>query len=408
MTDAIAKDKGAPRKPRRRRVTVLKRKARVTDLLYLTALLRQLAACHAPIPEGLGRMAADCPNNQVSMHLNRLAEHMQAGETLSGAMRQSPKFFPRYYVDLVELAGTSDQLEATLAGLTHEVESRRQSGHTVRNRVAYIVIVLSYVIFVSSLLSSSTFPVMNEMAKEMGGQLHGPPKMGATLMKYTGFLSGPVGGFTNGVGEVFNKMLVNSNHSPEYYGASSGFASAAPVLIGGGLLAALLLVPALLLLRPCLYVLGHLPVVRRMVLYAQWGHALRVLSLLLARGVPLDKALESTACSDVQGRVKSALRRLSQHARSGLSLSEALAKEGRAVPGSLRSAAAFGEHAGSLAEALGRLSYAYRLRAERSMRMLSNLLFPLAIMGCGVLVLAINSRFFGLLSNTVDGILYQL
>ena len=407
MTDSNAKDSGTPKKRRMRRVSLLKRKARISDLLYLTALLRQLAACQAPIPEGLARMAADCPNNQVSMHLNRLAEHMQAGETLSGAMRQSPKFFPRYYADLVELAGTSDLLETTLAGLMHEVESRRQSGHTVRNRVAYIVIVLSYVVFVSSLLSASAFPKIDDSVKEAGGQLQGTPSMGTAVMKYTAFLSGPVSGFTNGVGQATNK-LVNGNQNPDYDQSPSGLTAAVPVLFGGGMLAALFVTAALLLLRPCLYLFGHLPVVRRMVLYAHWGHALRVLSLLLARGVPLDKALDTAAGSDVQGRVKSALRRLSQQARSGLSLSEALAKEGWCVPGSLRTAAVFGEHAGSLAEALGRVSYAYRLRAERSMRMLSNLLFPLAIMGCGVLVLAINSRFFGLLSNTIDGILYQL
>jgi type II secretory pathway component PulF len=407
MTNSTATEHDAPKRRRMRRVSLFKRKVRLADLLYLTALLRQLAACHASLPEGVARMAADCPNNQVSMHLNRLSEHMQAGETLSGAMRQSPKFFPRYYVDLVELAGNSDQLETTLAGLIHEVESRLQSGHTVRNRVAYIVIVLSYVVFVSSLLSASAYPTIGDTTKILHGQLHGIPGMGAAVMKYTGFLSKPVSKFTQDAGQLANKML-SGRQSSDGYEDPSIFAVAAPVLFGGAILAALFLTAVLLLLRPCLYVLRHLPGVRRILLYAQWGHALRVLSLLLARGMPLDRALDTAAGSDVQRSVRSALRRLSQQVRSGISLSEALAKEGWRVPGSLRTAAAFGESAGSLGEALERVSYAYRLRAERSMRMLSNLLFPLAIMGCGVLVLAINSRFFGLLSNSIDGILYQL
>jgi type IV pilus assembly protein PilC len=407
MMKSAATDNGTPKKPRMRRVSLFKRKARVADLVYLTTLLRQLAACHAPLPAGLSSMAADCPNNQVSMHLNRLAEHMQAGETLSGAMRQSPKFFPRYYVDLVELAGNSDQLETTFAGLIHEVESRLQSGHAVRNRVAYVVLVLSYVIFVSSLLSASVFPMVNDMTKELDGQLHGTPSMGTAVMRYTSFLSGPVGEFTTGAGRVLNQVLTGKQN-PDPYESPSAFNSAVPMLLGGGLLAAVFMTAALLLLRPCLHLLGHLPVVRRMVLYGQWGHALRVLSLLLAGRMPLDKALDAAAGSDVQRTVKSTLRRLSQQVRSGLSLSEALAKEGWRVPGSLRSAAAFGEHSGTLADVLGRVAYAYRLRAERSLRMLSNLMFPLAIMGCGVLVLAINSRFFGLLTNMVDGILFHL
>ena len=383
MTNSVAGDGGIPKRRRMRRVSLFKRKAGIGDLLQLTALLRQLAGCRAPLPAGLSKMAADCPNNQVSMHLNRLAEHMEAGETLSGAMRQSPKFFPRYYVDLVELAGNSDQLEAAFAGLLHEVESRRRVGHSVRNRVAYVVIVLSYIIFVSSLLSASVFPMMNDTTREMGGQLHGTPDMGAAVMQYTSFLSGPVKGFTDGAAEV----LKGKRH-PDLYESPSAFNSAVPMLLGGGLLAALFVTAALLLLRPCLYLLGQLPFVRRMVMYGQWGHALRVLSLLLARRMPLDRALDTAAGSDVQRTVRTVLLRLGQHARSGLSLSEALAKEGWRVPGSLRSAAAFGEGAGTLADSLGRVAYAYRLRAERSARMLSNLMFPLAIMGCGVLVLA--------------------
>ena len=145
-----------PGKSRRiRRVSVLRRRAKTKDLLLVTEFLRQLAACRAPMLEGLARMAADCPNNQASMHLNRLAEHMQAGETLSGAMRQSPKFFPRYYVDLVEVAETSNQLDTALSGLTHEVQSRQQAGHKVRNRIAYMAILLAYIVLVSSIMAGS-------------------------------------------------------------------------------------------------------------------------------------------------------------------------------------------------------------------------------------------------------------
>ncbi len=383
-----------------RRVSVLPRRARTKDLFLLTELLRQLAACHASMVEGLARMAANCPNNQASMHLNRLAEHMQAGETLSGAMRQSPKFFPRYYIDLVEVAEGADQLAATLSWLMYEIQSRQQAGHKVRNRFAYITILLAYIVFVSSVLVSGAFPSVELLTTDLGGHVHGLPDFGMQIMGYTGFLSGVIGAANKSPDKMI-EQLVNNGASPLPTIPMS-------VLLGGALLAAVFLLAALLLSVPGKYLFRQLPGIRRIILYAQWGHALRVLSLLLSRGVPLDRALDSAAGSDVQHGVQSALRRLSERVRSGQSFPEALATEGWRVPGSLQSAVAFGEHAGCLSESLSRVSHAYRLRAERAGCMLSNILFPLAIMGCGVLVLAIETRFFGLLCNSMDTLLYQI
>ena len=400
--------RSAPSEPRRlRQPSLLKRRAGTGDLLLLTGLLRQLAACKAPLVEGLVRTAADCPNNQVSMHLSRLAEYMQAGHSLSEAMRQSPRFFPGFYIDLVELAETSDQLEPTLATLLHEIENQRKSGTTLRNQVGYITIVLAYVIFVSGLLSGSAFPVAEDVARSLQGAENGPPRFGRAVMHYTGFLSGPVGLFNKRLAEVAHG-LSKGKSDMTFLEPPSLPMSAASILFGGAVLSALFVTAAMLLLRPCRYLSRFLPGIRRITLYKQWGHAVQVLSLLLARGMPLDRALDRASGADVGAGIRAALRRLSQRAGAGMALSEALAKEGWRVPESLCGAAEFGERSGSLPETLGRVSRAYRLRSERMMRACGNVLFPLAVMACGALVLAVNSRFFGLLTNTMDGILNQL
>jgi len=346
--------------------------------------------------EGLVRSAADCPNNQVSMHLRRLAEHMQAGESLSGAMRQSPKFFPRYYVDLVGVAETSSQLETTLAGLIYETQSRHEAGNKSRNRCMYIAVVLAYIVFVSSIMSGTVFPVMEQLAVELGGQICGVPQFAARVMDFTGFLSGPMKEANDASSQVFSH-IVEGGESPV---PGVGVAT----FLAGGLFALLFAGLALLLFKPAQYLFGHIPGVRRILLHAQWGHALRVLALLLSRGVPLDRALDSASGSDVRGMVRATLLRLGERVRAGQSLSEALKGERRRTPRSLRSAVAFGEHSGCLPDSLSKVAHAYALRSDRAMRMLSNILFPLAIVGCGWLVLIIQARFFGLLCISMDSI----
>jgi type II secretory pathway component PulF len=223
---------------------------------------------------------------------------------------------------------------------------------------------------------------------------------GKTLMGCVEHLSAPVVSMMKACSGLYESILGPALRSPSW---EAGLV-AAFIVVGLGLVAVAVLVSRLLR-RFAGFVFERLPIMRSAVLQARWSHALKIISLLLERGIPLDRALESAAGSDLDRPTRRVLRRMSEGTLAGLSFSEVLDRERRRVPRSLKSAVVFGEHTGRLPELLSRLSHMYRLRAERTVRVTLDIAFPLAIIGCGLLVSAINTRFFVLMANLVDEIM---
>ncbi len=379
-----------------------RRRNTARELILVTDQLRQLVVCQAPLADGLKHAATDCPNFRVSAHLYRLALALEQGGTLAEGLRQFPAFCPRYYVDLVAAAETSGHLNETLLELSRDLEEYLKTSHTLRNRTVYILVLLSYALAVGTFLQAKVFPVLEDVGTELGGSSGGEAGFWKVIVGYLEFLSNAITTLAKESSEVLGYLLNRAAH-----GVLDGMGS--PYLPVPLIIAALLVVPLTIIVlsrflrRPAMFVFSRLPVIRRAAFYARWSHALKIISLLLDRGIPLDGALESAAGSDMDPATRRVLRRMSEGTRAGLSFSEVLDRERRRVPRSATGAVAFGERTGGLPELLSRLSHLYQLRAERTLRVLLDISFPLAIIGCGLLISTIDIRFFTLMTNMVYG-----
>ena len=377
-----------------------RRKNNARDLIQVTDQLHQLVTCQAPLAEGLKHAATDCPSAPVSRQLYRLAQALDQGGTLAEGLGKVPTFCPRYYTDLVGAAEVSGHLNETLLELSHDLEQNLKANHALRSRTVYVLVLLMSILAISTFLHVKVFTVLDDIWGEFGGMVGRDGGLWKALVDYTGVLQARVS-FLIGVGAEWFKHVLGWNGRGSNY-----WDGLIPTSVFAGLaLLATVVVLSLLLRRPARFVFDRLPVIRGALFHARWGHALKIISMLLERGIPLDRALESAAGSDLDRSTRKVLLRMSDGTRAGLSFPEVLEKEKRRVPRSLKSAVAFGDHVGRLPELLSRLSHMYRLGAERTLRVVSDIAFPMAIIGCGVLIASVNTRFFILMTNIVDGIM---
>ncbi len=383
---------------------VFRRKNTARNLVLVTDQLRQLVVCQAPLAEGLKHAATDCPSLAVSRQLYRLGEALEQGGTLAEGLRRFPTFCPRYYVDLVAAAENSGYLNETLLELSRDLEQDQKTRNMLRGRTVYILTVLCIALAFGIFLQIKVFPVLADVGAEMGGPARALAGFWNTLMGCLDSLRGFVVSLDRVFTELFYGIFGQMTRSSSYFDGLLPISLPSLVLCGLGLVA---LVAVLLLFprRPVRFLFERLPIIRRAMFLTRWSHALKVVSLLLDRGVPLDLALESAAGSDLDRSTRRALLRMREATRTGLSFPEVLDRERRGVPCSLRSAVAFGERTGRLPDLLSRLSDVYQLRAERIQRVTLDIAFPLAVIGCGVLIASINTRFFVLMTNMVDGIM---
>jgi len=381
-----------------------RRRSNTRDLIQVTDQLHQLVTCQAPLAEGLMHAATDCPSTPVARQLYRLAQALEQGGTLAEGLSRFPAFCPRYYVDLVAAAESSGHLTETLADLSRDLDQDIRTTHKLRSRTLYVLILLTFTLAIGTFLYAKAFSALDDVWGEFGGTTGRVPDFWKTLVDSTVFIQKGLASLLKVCGELLDQVLGVSGDSSFYWGWSFPASGTVFVLAGIVLLAVVVLL-YLLLRRPVGFVVSRLPLLRGAHFHARWGHALKIISLLLDRGIPLDQALESAAVSDLDRATRRVLLRMSEGTRAGLSFSEVLEKERRRIPRSMSAVVSFGSQVGQLPQLLARLSHICRLRAERTVRVISDIAFPLAIIGCGVLVFTVDARFFILMSNIVDGIM---
>ena len=367
------------------------------ELILATEQLRQLVACRAPLAEGLKRAAADCPYGTVGAQLHRLAESLERGQTLAEGLRQQPGLFPRHYADVVAADEAAGRVEEGLSVLLAEAETGMQRAYVVRNRTAYILLIAAFAIAVGTLIDLRLTPLEEDMGLSGDLLAQNMPTAGRAFMGIFSACRGPA---TELMQTAMNWYTAFTGRTLD--GSTFTFAVVFFSLVL--LLIPLVLLTAWLLRRLGRYLLERLPLVRGAMLHTRWSRALRIIALLLERGLPLSDAFQGAASAQRDRSTRRLLERLGARLCTGMELDEALAGEGRRIPPSLRSVVQLGERTGQLPRFLSRLSHLYGMRAERMLRMLGDIVFPLAIGGCGLLVLSIDTRFFTMLSNMVNAL----
>lgn len=328
---------------------------------------RQLrAVVHAGVDHvgGLEALAADAPDREVGHLYRALAQDIASGLTFAQAMRKRPRFFPRYYCDLVEAGENTGALEQTLAELDEYLERNGLVRREIQGFWTYPLAVLTIQACIVTFLLVKVVPVFTEIFKEFGWL--SMPKMA-----------------------LLNAMSTFAQaHWPHL------LAIAACVVVGYVLVWRLIRARGLfdeLLGR----FVAAVPMLRALVVKRHLAHVARVLDKLLAASVPVPEALDDAAASDVNPMYARLLRRLKRRTEQGETLQTAMEPESRALlPLSFRGIVSVGESSGLLPQALGRIAGFYEREARKTLRMLGGLLEPLSIGLLAGVTLLITSAVF--------------
>ncbi|MBI4559179.1 MAG: type II secretion system F family protein [Candidatus Hydrogenedentes bacterium] len=330
-------------------------KKRRKDLLAVTWHLKGILRQHASIVEALRSAALDAPNRRVESILLALADDLAAGYSMTEAMRRRPRFYPPFYVDLVQ----AGEKAGRVAEVFPELEVLLQRAGAFRNRLKYYCLYLGAILAVEVTIVAFSFvklwPVFFDLYAEFGARLPWFARVVSGFMTRIG--SGDVLAFAMGL--AF--LIVTSWYLAKLVRARGNVAGAAGWI---GL---------------------SIPFLRGIIIRQNLGHVALVLEQLLAARVPLDKALEDAAALDLNPIFASMLQRVRQRVLRGSTLTNALAREIN-VPTAFRGFVSLGESSGLLPEALGRVAQLYQRQAAKTSRILLDIISPLGvvILACGV------------------------
>ncbi len=344
------------------------------DLIHVTNQLAAIVRCNAPIIEGLEAAALDAPNPRLEDVFLALREDIASGLTIAQAMAARPRFFPRYYVDLVKAGEETGTLYERLDSLRETIARARSFGEHIRGWIAYLVLIVTLQCLFASFLMVQVVPMFVAVLEDFGSQ---PPRSSQALIDTSNWMIEywPIVAACVGAILVLWRLTRWFQRRRGLFDRTLGGLSICSIVLRG-------------------------TVAKR-----NLGHIAAVLDALLAGGVPLDTALDDAASLDINPIYADLVRRVHARVRAGQTLRDALARERLLVPRSFRALVSVGESSGLLPEAFGRIGGLYKRDVLKRNKILADTLGPLVVFVLGGLTLFVYGSVFVMIVSMTESIL---
>lgn len=337
------------------------------DVVILSRQIATLFQAHVSPLRIFRLLSAEVENKQLQNIMNKIAEDLQGGSSISRALSFHPQVFSSFYVNLVRAGEESGSLEKSFDYLADYLDRSYEVVTKARNALVYPAFVVSIFIFVMALMLTLVIPKIATILIDSGQE----------LPIYTKIVIGVSNFLVNNVA-----LLI------------IGFASAGVALwrfkqteVGKRTIDEFII---------SIPYLGDLQ--RKLLLTRICDN----LSTMLASGISMVQALEVTA--DVVDNLvyKEIIEEALSEVKGGRSFADSIA-EYPEIPGVLTQMVKVGEETGSLSEILNTLSNFYRREVNNAVDTLIGLIEPLMIvmlgLGVGTLLASVLMPIYNLTNS---------
>jgi type II secretory pathway component PulF len=337
-----------------------RRKFSDSDLLDLTYQLMLINASGIPLLEGLHDVIAEQrrKGSRLKPALVTLANGVESGMSLSGAMFSRADIFPGYYAQMFRAGETSGTLDNSIRYLMVYLEWQIEFRKTVRSAFRYPLVILALIAALGAILFAFVFPSLGPVLRSLAIEL---PLPTTVILETASFVRDHI------------VMLVAG--SLAVLAAGKAFAG---TVAGREIVDRWLLAP---------------PLVGDLVRKLNLSRYFKTLATLLSAGVDMQTACASAGEVVGNQTLKNRLRRVTQLITNGESVSAALGTT-KALTPLVVSMIALGEKTGNLEQALSRVSDVYDKEVPESIKQIFAVIEPFTVVLLGVMLLIVMLSIF--------------
>lgn len=373
--EVVAKDEEEARKKLQRRgirplrISKVKavRKRRITqeDITVFTRQLATMMKAGLPLMQAFELVARGHSNPAMTQILMQIRADVEQGSALGKAFAKHPKYFDRFYCNLISAGEAGGVLENLLDKLAVYKEKTQAIKKKVKSVLVYPVAIVVVAIALIMVMMMFVLPAFKKVYSNMGAEL---PTMTQVVMTISDF-------FVSYGWVIIISIIASCFILFKWHQKSPAFQKR---------------VDALLLKLP---IFGS--IVRKATI-ARWS---RTTATLFAAGVPLVEALDSVAGASGNILYEEATQDIRSKVTQGLSLTSSM--QGTDMfPNMVLQMASIGEESGSLDDMLNKSAEFYEDEVDNSIAQLSSLMEPIimVVLGSiiGVLLVAMYLPLFNL------------
>jgi type IV pilus assembly protein PilC len=333
---------------------MLKRFKRIKaqELTVITRQLSTMVSSGMSLLRALHVLEEQTSNDQLKHVMSEVRKDVEAGISLSDALRKHPDVFNDLYIAMVEAGELGGILEETLQRVADQLEKDDSLRRQVKSAMMYPTLIGGFALLVLFALVTFLVPVFEKIFKDFGGQL-------PAITRVTVALSHLVTkqwyiGLAVIVGTVYGFRKWKSSEKGRVQW--DRFKLRVPWKIGD--------------------------IVQKVAL-ARFS---RTYSALIAAGVPMLQAIEITGKTAGNKVVEHAMEKVRESVKGGGSIAAPMRDEPGAFPGMVTQMVAVGEETGALETMLSKIADFYEDEVAAAVKALTSILEPLMIVVVGAIV----------------------
>lgn len=312
--------------------------------------LASLIKSGVPILRALGIIASASRNPSLKRLLSQIQEEVRNGTPLSIALSSYPQWFPSLYLAMVQAGEYGGNLDKTLILISNYRQRQEEIFSRIRSAMAYPLLMMITGVGTIVFMLTFVIPRLMGIFSQMGESLPVPTRI------LIGISEGLRHGWFLGVGIVATLSLAlwRGQKSKKQRLAASLFQL-------------------------------NLPVLGPLTLKAEIARFSRTLELLIRNGIPILKAIETSAPVVENEVLREEFIRCLKDLKEGGSFGKSL-KQSNRFPVIVTNLIEIGEESGKLDEALSEIAGVYERETDEALRMATSLLEPLMILVMGLVV----------------------
>lgn len=331
--------------------TSSKRKITQEDITVFTRQLSTMIKAGLPLMQAFEIVARGHGNPSMTEMLMEIRGEVEQGSSLSCAFSNHPKYFDRFYCNLVAAGETGGVLESLLDKLAIYKEKTQAIRKKVKTALTYPVSVIAVAIGLVFVMMIFVLPAFKEVYANMGAEL---PPLTQTVMDMSDFFVS------------YGWMVL----------IALGFAIYGFLKLKARSIKIQRRMDAILLRMP---IFGD--IVRKGTI-ARWG---RTTATLIAAGVPLVDVLDSTAGAAGNLIYEEATREIRTRVIQGLSMTSGM-RATELFPNMMLQMSSIGEESGSLDDMLNKAAEFYEDEVDNAVGRLSAMMEPIIIVILGLVI----------------------
>lgn len=331
--------------------TSSKRKITQEDITVFTRQLSTMIKAGLPLMQAFEIVARGHGNPSMTEMLMEIRGQVEQGSSLSRAFSNHPKYFDRFYCNLVAAGETGGVLESLLDKLAIYKEKTQAIRKKVKTALTYPVSVIAVAIGLVFVMMIFVLPAFKEVYANMGAEL---PPLTQTVMDMSDFFVS------------YGWMVL----------IALGFAIYGFLKLKARSIKIQRRMDAILLRMP---IFGD--IVRKGTI-ARWG---RTTATLFAAGVPLIDVLDSTAGAAGNLIYEEATREIRTRVIQGLSMTSGM-RATELFPNMMLQMSSIGEESGSLDDMLNKAAEFYEDEVDNAVGRLSAMMEPIIIVILGLVI----------------------